>query len=84
MPNKFRSLIGAVLLLLSGIIAVIYYNMNSSYKIDEIPNDIVHRIYNSADGKGNIENLKIQESKKIGKYLVFLYSSILHNSVIEN
>ncbi|OAB38324.1 hypothetical protein [Paenibacillus glacialis] len=74
MPIKPRVIVGSLFIILGIFIAVFYYNINKTYKVEELPNDIISRIYKSAEGKKNVSNIQIQQDKKIGKYLVFLYS----------
>ncbi|WP_159888761.1 hypothetical protein [Paenibacillus puerhi] len=74
MPIKSRIVVGSLLIIAGIFIAVFYYNINKTYKVDELPDDIIRRIYASADGKKNVTNIQIQQNKKVGKYLVFLYS----------
>lgn len=74
MPIKSRKIVGTIFIIAGIFIAVFYYNINKTYKVGELPDDIIHRIYDSADGKKNVTNVQIQQNKRIDKYLVFLYS----------
>ncbi|WP_040952714.1 hypothetical protein [Gorillibacterium massiliense] len=76
MLNKTKVMIG-VLLIISGLCILTIHNTlnkNKTFTLTEIENDIVNRIYQSADGKKNVQNVKIETTKKVGEYIVYLYS----------
>ncbi len=70
-----RFILGCAFIFLALVLLVIKMNMGErTYALEDLPDDIVSRIYESAGGKRNVADVRIETSKQIGDMLVYVYS----------
>ncbi len=70
-----RFLLGCAFIFMALVLLIIKMNVGErTYALEEIPDDVVSRIYESAGGRKNVTDVQIETSKEIGDMLVYLYS----------
>lgn len=69
-----RLILGCTFIIAALVLLAIVSIGDKTYTAKELPDDIVSRIYNSAGGKKNVTDIKVEESRQIGDYRIFLYS----------
>lgn len=70
-----RFMLGCAFIFLALVLLVIKMNMGErTYALEDIPDDIISRVYASAGGKKNVKDIRIETSKEIGDMLVYVYS----------
>lgn len=73
--SNTRFLLGCLFIFVALVLLVIKMNMGErTYALEDIPDDIVSRIYESAGGRKNVTDVRIETNKQIGDMLVYLYS----------
>jgi hypothetical protein len=73
--SNTRFLLGCIFIFVALVLLVIKMNMGErTYALGDIPDDIVSRIYESAGGRKNVTDVRIETNKQVGDMLVYLYS----------